>query len=426
MPIAVLGSSFVVLLVLSVPVAFTIAISVLAYLVYDGRFAADILIQRSIAGVNSFPMLALPLFILVGYLMEMGSTPRLMRFANSFLRVLPGGLAVANVGASAFFGAVSGSGVATIAAVGGVMGPEMVRNGYSKGYATAVMAASGGLGVLIPPSVPLIIFGLIGGVSIGALFLASIVPGILAALILAVASVMIARKEGYGGGGRLEAKEIFASFVSAIPPLLLPVVILGGILSGLFTATEAAAVGAVYALLLSVFIYRQATLARLGDALVKTVLTSSVILVIIAMSSALAWVITINRIPADVAAWMQSVTDSPLLSILIIQAFFLILGVFMETMAIIIITTPIFLPVATSLGFDPLVYGIVLIVNLIVGSMTPPLAVGIYTAAKMIDAKPFDANRYLIRFIVPLLITGGLLLAFPQIVTALPHYFQVR
>ncbi|MEF2553137.1 TRAP transporter large permease [Aurantimonas sp. A2-1-M11] len=423
MPIVLLGSTLVLFLIISVPVAFAIAMAVLSYLVYDGRFGADILIQRSIAGVNSFPMLALPLFILVGYLMELGSTPRLMRFANSFLRALPGGLAVANVGASAFFGAVSGSGVATIAAVGSVMGPEMVRTGYSKGYATAVMAASGGLGILIPPSVPLIIFGLIGGVSIGALFLASIVPGILAAVLLAVTSILLAKRMGYGAVDKIVWKEVGASFLVAAPPLLLPIIILGGILGGLFTATEAAAVGAAYALFLSTILYREATLPKLADVLVKTVLTSSVILVIIATSSALAWVITINQVPTAVASWMQSVTDSPILSILMIQAFFLVLGIFMETMAIIIITTPIFLPVAMSLGLDPLVYGVVLIVNLIVGSMTPPLAVGIYTAARMINAKPMEANRYLIWFILPLLISGLIILAVPSIATTLPRSF---
>lgn len=421
MPMFILGCSFVVLLLLAIPVAFTIGMAVLAYLLVDGRFAADILIQRSIAGVNSFPMLALPLFILVGYLMELGSTERLMRFANSFLRTLPGGLAVANVGASAFFGAVSGSGVATIAAVGGVMGPEMVRNGYSKGYATALVAASGGLGILIPPSVPLIIFGLIGGVSIGALFMASVVPGLLVAFLLAGTAMLIARVEGYGGGGKIDLREVGASFVAAIPPLLLPVVILGGILGGLFTATEAAAIGAVYALLLAGVLYRAVTAEKLKDILIKTVLTSSVILIIIAMSSSLAWVITINQIPASVAAWMQGITTSPMLSMLMIVAFFLILGVFMETMAIIIITTPIFLPVATSLGFDPLVYGVVLIMSLIVGSMTPPLAVGIYTAARVIRAKPTDANRYLVRFILPLLVATGIVLMIPSIATSLPR-----
>lgn len=420
MPLLVLGSSFALFLLLAIPVGFSIAMAILTYLVYDGRFAADILIQRSIAGVNSFPMLALPLFILVGYLMELGSTPRLMRFANSFLRILPGGLAVANVGASAFFGAVSGSGVATIAAVGGVMGPEMVRNGYSKGYATAVMAASGGLGILIPPSVPLIIFGLIGGVSIGGLFLASLIPGIMVAILLAITAMIMARKEGYGGGGTLDWSEVGSSFIAAIPPLMLPVVILGGILGGLFTATEAAAVGSVYALSLGTLLYREVTIAKLQQVIIKTVLTSSVILIIIATSSALAWVITVNQIPAMVATWMQGITSSPVLSILMIQAFFLILGVFMETMAIIIITTPIFLPVAISLGFDPLVYGVVLIVNLIVGSMTPPLAVGIYTAARVIDAKPVEANRYLIAFILPLLIGGLIILFVPSIATWLP------
>jgi len=420
----ILVGALLFLLLLSTPVAFSIALAAATYLLQDGRFPVEILVQRSIAGVNSFGLLALPLFILVGYLMELGSTPRLMRLANALLGPLPGGLAVANVGASALFGAVSGSGVATIAAIGGIMGPEMVRRGYPGGYSAALMAASGGLGILIPPSVPMIIFGLVGGVSIGTLFLGSIIPGLITAGLLAATAMFVAGRRGYGTRTTFRVGELGPALLYALPPLFLPVLILGGILGGFFTPTEAAAVGAVYAALLEGLVYRALTWARLRKVLADTVITSSVILVIIATSAAFAWIVTINQVPATVGAWLGAISDSPLIIFLMIQFFFLILGVFMETTAIIIITTPIFLPIAISIGIDPVVYGVVLIINLIIGAMTPPLAVGIYTATRIINVKPIEVNRYLLMFIVPLMASGLLHMLFPEITLFLPRLFE--
>jgi len=408
-------------LFLAVPVGFAIGISVLFYLGIDGRFPADILLQRSISGISSFPMLALPLFIIVGYLMELGSTPRLMRLADAIFGRLPGGLAVANVGASAMFGTVSGSGIATIAAVGGIMGPEMVRRGYPRGYTAALMASTGGLGVIIPPSITLIIYGLAGNVSIGDLFLAAIVPGVVTALIIAVAGLGSAWWCGYGTPRTASPKEIGTAFVQAIPPMLLPILILGGILGGVFTPTEAAAVGVAYAAFLSALVYRELTLDKLPDILLKTIITSATILIIIAFSAALAWVITINQLPALIGAWLVGVSDNPLVIFFLIQIVLLLLGTFMEPVPIIIITTPVFLPIVTGLGFDPLVYGMVLIINMIIGAMSPPVAVSIYTAAKIVNAKPSEVNYWMLLFIVPLLVAGVILSLIPELTTFLPN-----
>lgn len=420
--IVLLVLSLLVLLAISVPVGFALGISTLLVILIQGDFGTEVVIQRAISGVSSFPILALPLFVLAGYLMEYGSTTRLMRFANALLGRLPGGLAAAQVSASAMFGAVSGSGLATIAAVGSVFGPEMVRRNYPKGFIVSLMAATGGLGVLIPPSVPLIIFGLIGNVSLGGLFFGTIVPGLMTTLIIIVLAMLLAQRHKFGQRSRAGGREIFSTFLSAIPPLMLPVIILGGILSGVFTATESAATGVLFAFILAGVVYRELTWDRVYDILIKTTLMSGTILIILALSASFAWLITISQFSETVGAWLQSISSSPLVIFLIIQAIILILGMFLEAMAIIIITTPIFLPVALAMGIDPIVYGIVLTVNCVVASMAPPVAISIFVASRLVDARASEANPWLLIFIAPLIVIALLCMAFPDIVLFLPRW----
>lgn len=422
--ILLLVGSLFLLLALAVPVAFALGISTLLVILQGGRFPTEVVIQRAISGVGSFPMLALPLFILAGYLMEYGSTTRLMAFANALLGRLPGGLAIASVSASAMFGAVSGSGIATIAAIGGVFGPEMVRRKYPKGFVVSLLAASGGLGVLIPPSVPLIVYGLIGNVSIGALFFGTIIPGLITTLLIAATSMLLAWWFGFGERQSTGGRELWAAFLQAVPPLLLPVIILGGILTGVFTATESAAAGVVFAGLLAGLIYRELTLARIYDALVKTALTSSVILIVLAVSASFAWVVTISQFPVLVASWLRGISESPIVIFIIIQLIFLVLGIVMESMPIIIITTPVFLPIAIAVGVDPVVYGIVLTMNIVVAAMSPPVATSIYVAARIVKARPADANIWLLAFILPLIVSGALCMVFPEIVLFLPRLLE--
>lgn len=419
--ISLLTGSLVALLLIAVPVGFALGIATLVVILQQGSFPTEVIIQRGIAGVGSFPMLALPLFVLAGYLMEYGSTQRLMRFANSLLGRLPGGLAAAQISASAMFGAVSGSGVATIAAVGGVFGPEMVRQQYPKGFIVSLMAASGSLGVLIPPSVPLIIFGLIGNVPIGGLFFGTIVPGLIVTVLIIAVAMLLSWKYGFGVRHRADWREIRQSFVGAIPPLMLPVIILGGILSGVFTATESAAVGVLFAFVLSSLVYRQMNWARLYEALTKTALMSSVILIILAMSASFAWLITISQFPQVVGDWLTGVSGSAFAIFALIQLIILVLGVFLEALPIIVITTPIFLPVVVAMGIDPIVYGIVLTINCVIASMSPPVAVSIYAAARLIKAKPSDANKWLLVFIAPSVVCALACMVFPDIVLYLPR-----
>jgi C4-dicarboxylate transporter, DctM subunit len=419
--IGMLSGSLLGLLFLAVPVGFALGISTLLVILQQGTFPTEVIMQRAIAGVGSFPMLALPLFVLVGYLMEHGSTARLMKLANALLGRLPGGMAAAEVTASAMFGAVSGSGIAAIAAIGSVFGPELVRQRYPKGFIVSLIAAAGGLGVLIPPSVPLIIYGLIGNVSIGGLFFGTIVPGVLVTGLIILVAVLISWRYGFGERHEAGRGELWSSFVGAIPPLALPVVVLGGIFSGLFTATESAALGVLLAFILATAVYRELTWARFYDALVKTALMSAAILIILAMSASFAWLVTVSQFPQLVGEWLQGISSSALVTFAIIQVIILVLGIVLEALPIIVITTPIFLPVATAMGIDPIVYGIVLTLNCVIAGMSPPVAVSIYVSARLVNAKPAEANKWLVIFILPLVVCAIACMVFPDVVLALPR-----
>jgi C4-dicarboxylate transporter, DctM subunit len=419
--ISLLTGSLLGLLFLAVPVGFSLGIATLVVVMTQGSFPTEIIMQRAIAGVGSFPMLALPLFVLMGYLMEHGSTIRLMKFANAMLGRLPGGMAVAEVSASAMFGAVSGSGIAAIAAIGSVFGPELVRQRYPKGFVVSLLAAAGGLGVLIPPSVPLIIYGLIGNVSIGGLFFGTIVPGLLTTFLIIAVAMLLSWKYDFGERHAAKRGELWRSFVGAVPPLSLPVIVLGGIFSGLFTATESAALGVLLAIILATAVYRELTWERFYDALVKTALMSGAILIILAMSGAFAWLVTVSQFPDLVGQWLQGISGSALVIFAIIQVIILILGIVLEALPIIVITTPIFLPVVIAMGIDPIVYGIVLTLNCVIAGMSPPVAVSIYVAARLIGAKPAEANKWLAIFILPLVLCAIACMVFPEVVLALPR-----
>lgn len=419
--IGTLTGSLLGLLFFAVPVGFALGIATLLVVLQQGVFPSEVIMQRAIAGVGSFPMLALPLFVLVGYLMEHGSTGRLMRFANAVMGRLPGGMAAAEVSASAMFGAVSGSGIAAIAAIGSVFGPELVRQRYPKGFIVSLMAAAGGLGVLIPPSVPLIIYGLIGNVSIGGLFFGTLVPGLLTTLLIIAVAMLLSWRYGFGERQRAPRGELWRSFLSALPPLMLPVVVLGGIFSGLFTATESAALGVLLALLLATLVYRELTWARFYDALVKTALMSGAILIVLAMSASFAWLVTVSQFPDLVAGWLKGISDSPIVIFAVIQLIILVLGIVLEALPIIVITTPVFLPVVMAMGIDPVVYGIVLTLNCVIAGMSPPVAVSIYVSARLVGAKPAEANKWLLLFILPLVACAIVCMAVPDVVLFLPR-----
>lgn len=414
---------FLLCMVLAVPVGFSIGISATWYLVFNNGLPVYTVVQRMVDGINSFSYLALPLFVLSGTIMIYGATPRLMRFANMLLGKRPGGLGAAGCLACGFFGAISGSGVATTASIGSIVGPEMVKQGYDKGFVASLLAASGTLGLVIPPSVCMVVYSQGASCSIGDMFFAGFIPGILAELLLAVLSVLIAKKRKYKqvSVGVTSTKEALHIMLDAFLPLLMPAIILGGTMSGICTATESAAIAAVYAFVLAKFVYHEMTWNEFYHTLVTAVRSSASILFIIAASTPFGWVLTLENVTKKVSEAVLSTVHSSALIYLSIVFVLIVLGTFMESFSIIILTTPIFLPIVTAIGVNPIAYGLVLMFCICIGGVTPPLAVCLFTSCRIIKIRIEETIPDVFLVLGVLLLVTILLMAFPQISLFLPN-----
>lgn len=377
--ITVLFGGLIFFFLLNVPIAVAIGLASLSAILWSGAIPPVVLVQKMFTATDSFPLMAVPFFILAGSLMEFGGiSRRLIDFANSIVGRFSGGLAFVAIVASMFFGAISGAAVACVAAIGTILIPAMVRRGYDTPYATAVQATAGTLGVMIPPSIPMIIYGVLTGVSIGGLFMGGILPGILVAVSLMFVAWLIARKKGYKGDEKASGAKIWATFKDAIIALLMPVIILGGIYGGVFTPTEAAVVAVIYGFIVGAFVYRELSLSKLKDILVNTSVGTATIMFIIATSSVFSWILTAQRVPQAVAEAILSVSKNPVVILTLINILLLFIGTFMETVASIIILVPVLYPVVTQIGVDPLHFGIIIVVNLAIGMVTPPLGVCLF------------------------------------------------
>lgn len=375
----VLFGGLIFFFLLNVPIAVAIGLASLSAILWSGAIPPVVLVQKMFTATDSFPLMAVPFFILAGSLMEFGGiSRRLIDFANSIVGRFSGGLAFVAIVASMFFGAISGAAVACVAAIGTILIPAMVRRGYDTPYATAVQATAGTLGVMIPPSIPMIIYGVLTGVSIGGLFMGGILPGILVAVCLMFVAWLIARKKGYKGDEKASGAKIWATFKDAIIALLMPVIILGGIYGGVFTPTEAAVVAVIYGFIVGAFVYRELSVSRLKDILVNTSVGTATIMFIIATSSVFSWILTAQRVPQAVAEAILSVSKNPVVILTLINILLLFIGTFMETVASIIILVPVLYPVVTQIGVDPLHFGIIIVVNLAIGMVTPPLGVCLF------------------------------------------------
>ncbi|WP_394218300.1 TRAP transporter large permease [Halobacillus trueperi] len=400
-----LFSILILLFLINVPIAVTLGMAATIVFLIEGNLSIIVIVQRMFNSVDSFPLLAVPFFILAGKLMENGGiSRRLIHFANVIVGRVKGGLAIVSIVACAFFAAISGSAAATTAAVGSLLIPAMVKKGYDKSFSTALQAAGGTVGIMIPPSVPLVLYGVTAGVSISDLFLAGIVPGVLVVGSLIVLVFFISVKEGYGGGESHSFKEFLRAFADAILALLMPVIILGGIYGGIFTATEAAVVAVVYGLIVGVFIYREIKLPDLTEIFSSSVVISAVIMFIIAGASAFGYYLTRERIPAQLTEAMLGVTDNWIIALLIINLLLIFVGVFLETSAAIIILTPILVPIANAMGIDLTHFGIIMIVNLAIGFITPPVGVNLFVAANIAGTKFEKLVRAIIPFIIIMII----------------------
>ncbi|WP_240374698.1 TRAP transporter large permease [Bacillus piscicola] len=417
---------FLVLIFINVPISIALGTASLLFFLVSGSFPLELIPQRMFAALDSFPLMAAPFFILAGKLMEHGGiSQRLIDFAQNLVGQMRGGLAHVGIVTCIFFAALSGSGSATTAAVGSILIPYMVKEGYDRAFSTAVQAAGGTTGIVIPPSVPLILYGVSAGVSVSSLFIAGIIPGILVGLSLILVSYVVSVIKGYKGTQeKMNVKKLALSFKSAFLSLLMPVIILGGIYGGIFTPTEASVVAVVYGFFVGFFVYRQISFAVLRKILVSSVVTTSVILLLISTASLFGMILTRQRIPQAVAESFMDSPLTPIVIILLVNLFLLIVGTFMETIASIIILTPILLPVVTSIGMDPVHFGIVMIVNLSIGLITPPVGINLFVGSQVGEV----AYEKLVRAIMPFLfmmIADVLIITFiPQISLFLVGVFE--
>jgi len=414
--------SLLVLLLLGVPVGFSLLGSTLIALLSEGAIPLQALPQRLTLGLDSFPLLAIPLFILAGTIMEAGGiTKRLIQFAEVLVGHIRGSLAHVSVVSNVFMSGVSGSGVADAAATGSALIPTMIKRGYGRGFAAAILGASATVGPIIPPSIPMIVYGSLAGVSVGKLFLGGAIPGLMMSCSLMVVSYIIARRRGFEKRERARFKEIMKAFMDASWALFMPVIIVGGIFSGIFTATESAVIAVIYSLIVGLFVYKELKIKELPKKLLESVTMSSSIGIIIAASAPFAWVMAFAQGPAKVLTLFQHISDSTTVALLLLMLILLILGCFLDGMAIIIITTPVIMPILTQFGIDPLHFGVILAINVMIGTITPPVGTIMYVALSFAKCSVVEFTKEIWPFLLVLIALLVLFALVPEIVLYLPN-----
>jgi tripartite ATP-independent transporter DctM subunit len=410
------------LLLLGVPVGFSLVGSSLLAVFLQDTIPLQAIPQRLALGLDSFPMLAIPLFILAGTVMEAGGiTKRLIQLSEVLVGHIRGSLAHVSVVSNVFMSGVSGSGVADAAATGSALIPTMVKRGYGKGFAAAVLGASATVGPIIPPSIPMIIYGSLAGVSIGKLFLGGAIPGLMMSGSLMIVSYFIARKRGFEKRKRASFKEIAIAVKEAFWALLMPIIIVGGIFSGLFTATESAVIAVIYSLIIGLFVYKDLKIKELPKKILETVTMSSSIGIIIAASAPFAWVLAYAQGPAKVLGVFENVANSTTAALLLLMFIFLLLGCFLDGMAIIIITTPVIMPILTQFGIDPLHFGVILAINVMIGTVTPPVGTIMYVAISIAKCSVAEFTKEIWPFLLMLIALLILFALVPGIILYLPN-----
>lgn len=374
---------FVILIVIGVPIAFALGLAGIITILGAGTLPLDYTAQIAFVSIDSFPIMAIPFFIAAGVFMGAGGlSERLLNVADKLVGSLPGGLALASIMTCMFFSAISGSGPATVAAIGAITIPAMTARGYSVYFAAGIVASAGAIGVIIPPSNPFVVYGVSAQVSIGKLFIAGILPGLIMGLGLMTVAFFISYKKGWRGEeGNRSFSAIVLSIWQAKWALLVPVIILGGIYGGIMTPTESAAVAALYGLIIGMFVYKELSLKKLWGATIDAARTSSIIIILMAMATIFGNIMTIEQIPETIAGYVLAVTDSKIIILLLIVMLLLVIGIFMEALAAIVIITPVLLPLAISVGVDPIHFGVIMVVGLAIGFITPPVGVNLFVAS---------------------------------------------
>jgi len=412
---------FFIALLLNVPVAFSLGVAAVATILFYNILPLGFVVQAFFSSGDSFPLLAVPFFILAGdIMMQGGISDRLIGFCKTMMGTKRGGLGVITVFASMIFASISGSGPATVAAIGGILIPAMINEGYDKGYACSLGASAGALGPIIPPSISFVMYGVIAQVSITDLFIAGIMPGILLTIALIIFVKVTSNKHKFGiVREKPTTAEKIKAFKEAIWALMVPVIILGGIYGGIFTPTESAVIACVYGIIIGLFVYKEIKIKDLADIFAKSALTSGTVLVLIGCATAFGRILALQQIPTMIATAILSVTDNTILILLLINVVLFITGMFMETLAAIVILAPLMLSIVTPLGISPIHFGMIMVLNLVIGQCTPPVGVNLYVAARVGNIKLEEMFKWLIPMIGVLLIVQMLITYIPQLSTVL-------
>lgn len=422
---ATIFASFFLLLAFRVPVSFSLALSSLLALVLCTTIDTAAIVQRMYTATESFALLAVPFFILAGGLMENGGiSRRLVAFATALVGHIRGGLAMVSIVASMFFAGVSGSTAADTAAVGSILIPAMERRGYGKDMATSVVACAGAIGIIIPPSIPMVILGVTASISIGGLFLGGFIPGILIGIALMITSYIFAKKRDLPAEARASLGGLWKSFTDSILAIMTAVIILGGILSGVFTATEASVVAAVYAFIVGFFVYRELKLADLPRIIAQTGVTTGVVVMCIATASAFGWILAIERVPAMMAEFVFSLSTNPFVVLLLVNALMLMMGMVLDVTPIIIILIPIVYPIIMKLGIDPIHFGVMTIVNMAIGQCTPPVGVALFVATGISKVSLGQIIGTYYRFIGAMVMVLVIITLIPDLIMFIPRLFM--
>jgi tripartite ATP-independent transporter DctM subunit len=421
--LALIGG-FLLLLIIGVPVAISLAGSSLIYVMLEGVQPHLVVLHRMIGGIDSFPLLAIPFFIMAGSLMNSGGiTNRIYDFALALVGWLKGGLGHVNVVGSVIFAGMSGTAVADAGGLGNIEIKAMRDHGYSVDFAVGITGASSTIGPIIPPSLPFVIYGVMANTSIGKLFAAGVIPGLVMALTMMIMVTYYAHTRGWHRDAKFSIVALWATFKRAFLPLLTPIILIGGMTTGVFTPTEAAIAATVYAIFLGMGVYRTLSFKKLIKVSMETAETTALILLIVAGASIFGYLITLTKVTDNVSALVLSVTTQPWAILLLVNIFLLIVGCFMETIAAITILVPVLLPLMTKIGVDPVHFGLIMVLNLMIGLLTPPVGMVLYILARVANISFERATKACLPFLVPLLVSLALVTYWPSMVMFLPNLF---